>query len=139
VTAAALTLEEIRERVNALAERIGAPAQHLPTYGRSDDLARPHVEVDERGYHYVVVERGQELERRTFSELDDLLYRIFRGVVAAMATDYELDHRASGQDFRRVLFVKRFELLAQLSPEWEERERTEIARVLETNPFDDRA
>jgi len=50
-----LTLDAIKSEVDRLAAKIGASGYILPTYGRSEDLARPHIEVDSRGYHYVVV------------------------------------------------------------------------------------
>jgi hypothetical protein len=62
-----LSLEEIKSEIDDLAQRIGASGLILPTYGRSEDFARPHIEVDDSGYHYVVVERGQEMERFKYS------------------------------------------------------------------------
>jgi hypothetical protein len=53
--------------IDDLAQRIGASGLILPTYGRSEDFARPYIEVDDSGYHYVVVERGQEMERFKYS------------------------------------------------------------------------
>ena len=57
-----------------MANTIGAPANRLPTFGRSEQSGRPHIEVDPVGYHYIIAERGQELERRITFDLDDLLY-----------------------------------------------------------------
>jgi len=37
------TLREIEADVNALATRIGASANDLPTYGKSRDFAYPHI------------------------------------------------------------------------------------------------
>jgi hypothetical protein len=51
-----LTLDEVKQWV----ERVDAqlPGRHSsdqrPTYGRSEDLARPHSEIDS-AYHYVIV------------------------------------------------------------------------------------
>ena len=58
-------LARIRSEVSRRALTIGASGYVLPTYGQSEDAARPHIEADSRGYHYVVVERGQELKRVT--------------------------------------------------------------------------
>ncbi len=58
-----MTLSEIKAEVDRLATQIGALGYVLPTYGSSEDGARPRIEVNARSYHYVIVESGQELER----------------------------------------------------------------------------
>jgi hypothetical protein len=60
-----LRLLDIEKRVRDLARQVGAPDRLLPTFGHSEDSARLHVEVDDVGLHYVVVERGKEVERNT--------------------------------------------------------------------------
>ena len=132
------SLAEIKSEVDRRAALIGAgghPA--LPTYGQTEDGARPHIEVDSRGYQFVVVERGQERSRFTTHDLDELLYRIFQSVTFDLAVSYELAHRVETQDSRRVVFKREVELLTQLSPVWGERERTEHQCILSKHPFDD--
>jgi hypothetical protein len=80
-----LNLDAVRKRVEALARVIDAPVDSLPTYGHSADFGRPHIEVDSGNYHYVVCERGEELEREVFLDEGGLLYRIFRSVSFDMA------------------------------------------------------
>ena len=67
------SLNEIKSEIDRLAAQIGAPDDLLPTYGYSEDGARPHIEIDSHGYHYVVVERGEEINRVTTNSLDELL------------------------------------------------------------------
>lgn len=131
-----LSLAAIQARVEALAERIGAPAHLLPTYGATEDFARPHVEADDR-YHFVVVERGQELERSSSPDLDALLYRVFRSVAFSMACAYELARRRPGRDPRRLIFQHERDLLAVLDPAWSERIAAEQAATLAKHPFAD--
>jgi protein-S-isoprenylcysteine O-methyltransferase Ste14 len=132
------SLTEIKAEVDRLAATIGATGNHvLPTYGHTEDFARPHVEVDSRGYHFVVVERGHELERFTTDELDDLLYRVFESVTFSLAFDYELVHRIGTQDCRRLGFQRQTELLSQLSKRWAERTAERHACILREHPFDD--
>lgn len=134
------SLAEIKSEVNRRATLIGAAGHHsLPTYGRTEDGARPHIEVDSRGYHFVVVERGQELERFTTFELDEVLYRIFQSVTFSLAIEYELAHRVETQDCRRIGFQKQVELLAQLSQRWADTEVDEHQRILQEHPFDDQS
>ena len=132
-----LTLSEIKAEVDRLAAQIDASEYVLPTYGRSEDGARPHIEVDARGYHYVIVERGQELERRTTNDLGELLFNVFKSVTFSLASKYELAHRIEHQDCRRTLFQRQVELLSMLSPYWGERESQSHEQILRQHPFDD--
>ena len=134
-----ISLPEIKVEVDRLAARIGASGYVLPTYGYTEDGARPHVEVDVRGYHYVIVERGRELKRITTDDLDELFYNIFEGVTFSLAGDYEVNHRIEGQDSRRLLFQRQVELLSALSPQWGERESRRHERILHEYPYCDRA
>ncbi len=134
-----LTLPEIKAEVDRLAAQIGTSGRLLPTYGRSEDGARPHIEVDSRGYHYVVIERGQELERLTTNDLDELLFNIFEGVTFSLASKYEMAHRVDSQDSRRILFRHQIESLSELYPHWGEREAQRHEQILRRHPFDDNA
>src|SRR5688572_20312308 len=102
--------------VAAMASSIAAPQRSLPTYGHSEDGARPHIETLSGAYHYVVVERGCELERRRTPDYQQLLYWVFADVTHTMAFHYELHHRVANQDSRRIAFAKQIELMARLSP-----------------------
>jgi hypothetical protein len=130
-------LSTIEAEVLRLAAIIGASGYVLPTFGHSEDSARPHVESDGRGFHFVIVERGQELRRITTQNMDDLLYHVFEAVTFSLACDFELAHRIQGQDFRRMLFKRQIDLLALLSPAWAERESRDHDRILHEHPFDD--
>ena len=134
-----LTLPEVKAEVERLAAEIGAAGYVLPTYGRSEDGARPHIEVDSRGYHYVAVERGQELERLTTDDLGELLSKVFAGVTFSLASEDELEHRVEGQDPRRILFRRQVGLLSELYPCWGEREAQRHEQILREYPFDDNA
>jgi hypothetical protein len=134
-----VTLTDIKTRVDQLATHIGAAGNLLPTFGRNEYDAHPHIEVDSRGYHYVVVERGREIERFCTTRLDDLLFRIFQDVAFVLAMQYESAHRVPGQDPRRVLFAHQVELLSRLSPVWAEREALRQQQTLEQHPYDDAA
>ena len=124
------TLAEIEAAVTEVADRINPREYYLPTYGRSEDLARPHIETAARNMSYVIVERGTELQRRTTTDLDTLLYWIFRDVTFSMAVDYEVAHRIEGQDFRILLFQHQLHLLQDLRPEGRGRYATEKAARL---------
>lgn len=131
------TLPEIEAEINRLAVIVGASGYVLPTYGRTEDGAHPHIESDACGYHYVVVERGKELRRDTTHEFDMLLYHVFETVTFSLACDYELAHRIAGEDFRRLLFSQQIKLLSSLSSTWAERKSLKYDRILQQSPFND--
>jgi hypothetical protein len=131
------SLDEIKTDIIAFAYLIDAPKYIIPTFGYSEDFAKPHIEVDGRGYHYVVVERGAELSRKTTTAFNELLYWVFDGITFEMATEYEMKNRNAKQDFRRILFEKQVELLRTVNPEFAERKKSEIEHILEINPFKD--
>lgn len=134
------SLDDIRKRVDDLSAKISAPDSLLPTYGYSKDFAYPHIEVDKAGLmHFVVMERGQEIERKTTDDLDTLLYWIFSGVTFSMACSYEVKHRIENEDCRRIIFKKQEEWLCILSNAWQEREANEHKAILRRYPFDDLA
>lgn len=130
------TLSEIEAEVTRIGQVLGASRNDLPTYGYSRDFAYPHVEVDDR-YHYVIVERGQELDRKSTLDLQELLYWIFSDTTHSMAFAYELKNRIEDQDCRRIAFPKQVELLALISPKMAERRAREIEDILRKAPYDD--
>lgn len=97
----------------------------------------PHVEFANGTYYYVVTERGTEFERESFTDKDDLLYRLVADITFGMAVDHELRNRIGGQDFRRVMFGKRIELMERVGPEFGAKARQETAEILKENPYDD--
>ncbi|PXA98229.1 hypothetical protein DMC47_09485 [Nostoc sp. 3335mG] len=130
-------LREIQARVRELVDQVGAPPGDPVTYGSSRQTGTPHIEVDSR-YHFVVCERGNEFERRTTDDLDELLYWILEGVTFSMASNFEVKHRRPGEDSRRQLFAKQIEYLERLSPQWAARQEAEHAEILSRHPFVDR-
>jgi hypothetical protein len=131
------TLQEIEADVARLAARVGAFPDDLPTYDTSRDAGHPHIEVDAGLYHYVVVERGKEIARRSSSNYDDLLYWIFEYVTFNLAFSYEALHRIEDRDCRRIAFPRQIELMRRLGPDMGKRMEREIANILERAPYDD--
>lgn len=135
-----ITLDDIKKKVEEMAIKINATTDLLPTYGYTNDFAYPHIETDNLGLlHFVVVERGQELERKTTDKLDDLLYWIFASITFSMACDYELKNRIEDKDCRRIMFQKQEELLGKLNESWKKKENAKHQQILKTHPFDDLA
>ncbi len=133
------SLPDLEAEIRAMALVIAAPASALPTFGKTEDGARPHIEVRPDAYHYVVVERGCELERKRTPDLQELLYWVFADVTHQMAFQYELHHRVEGQDCRRIAFAKQSELMGKLSPSFALRTDRQIERILARAPYVDTA
>jgi hypothetical protein len=129
-------LASIERRARELANRIGAPDGTLPVFGRNPLGDGTSVQRTD-AYHYIIEERGLERERRTTTDIDELLYWIFSSATFSMACDWELRHRCEGEDFRRRLFAKQEELLGGLSPEWAAREANRHRDILRRHPFRD--
>src|SRR5262249_6300723 len=131
VKSAVSALEAIRYQVDELSATIEAPPGFLPTFGRSEQSGRPHVEVSANGaMHWVVCERGTEFERRTTFVRDELLYWVFDAVTFEMASRWELAHRKADEDFRKQMFLKQFQLLDALSPDWAERRKEDLGPLI---------
>jgi len=130
-------LEAARAETNRLAALISARADGLPTFGSTEDFARPHVEASPSGYYYVIVERGVELQRTHVGDLRELMFLVFRDVCFEEAGRFELQNRVPGQDHRRIRFARQLELLEKLNPVWREREAARLDQVLEHHPYRD--
>ena len=129
------TLQEIEKEVAKLARRVGASLLDMPAYGVPQDFGYPHIEVKDGLYHYVVVERGEETERLSSADFDDLIYWIFSSVTHRMAF---LDTgRIKDQDCRRVAFPQQIMLMKRLGPKMGERMEQHIAEILRVAPYDD--
>jgi hypothetical protein len=126
-----LTLDDIHGEVDRLAQLIGPPQDLLPSYGISRDFGYPHIEVNGALMSYVVMERGQDIDRHSSVDLDDILYWVFQSVTFSMAVKWEVAHRVAGQDFRRLMWTKQFELLDVLNPHWTARCRRDLGDRLE--------
>ena len=95
----------------------------------------PHIELVDGKFHFVVTERGIELERRMGLSADEVLYLLFDGITQHMATQYELENRKESQDGRLVWFPYQEKLMGDLNPSWGERLKSEHAAILREHPF----
>ena len=55
---------------------------------------------------------------------------MFRSVTFSIASRWELGNREEGQDIRKLLWTKQFELLDRLNPAWVGRHRQELGPLL---------
>ena len=132
-----VTLASVTKATQILSKKIVASPDTFPTFGGSEQSGRPHVEIYDHSYHYVVCERGQEFERRITNDVYELLYWIFADITFELACSYELGHRQAGKDTRRLLFQKQEELLSILDIEWSKRKERDYVEILKHHPFND--
>lgn len=117
-------VKEINEKLIANSLKIDAPKDLLPLINESNDSAYPFIEVDSFGTMFFVIrERGEEIERRITTNLEDLLYWVFSGITFTMACKYELDNRIEEQDSRILIFKKQTELLNAINENWASKEK----------------
>lgn len=131
------TIAAIKSCYYSITRQLKVPAAHMHFATTPQHDGSPHVEINGDSYCYVVTERGQEFERRRTTDPDELLYWLVSDVTRAMASDYELRHRAARKDFRRLLFKKHLELLNDVRGEWSQRKKAEYDQVLAEHPFRD--
>ena len=130
------SISTIRKKVREYGKKIGVPKKLLTVPTTTDGFGTPHIEIDDRGYHYVVSERGTEYKRKTTRNVHTLLYWIFKDIVFEMASDFELNHRKPEEDFRRILFNKDLELFEKLDRQWYMWEKEDIDNILKENPYE---
>ena len=99
-----LPIAQVMAEIRRLAARIDLPEGTLPTACVTPWDSHPSIEVHSSGYHYVLVERGEETERFVTPDLDTLLFKVFWSITFAQAVRYEVKHRVPGRDPRRLLW-----------------------------------
>jgi hypothetical protein len=129
-----VSLAEIRNLANDHASRAGM--RDIAIFSTPRGNGSPYIEAGD-AYHYVVEERGVELERRQTGNLDELLYWILADATFSAACSFELENRKPNEDSRRQLFARQEALLEQISPGWAQRKAAEHRVVLTQHPFDD--
>ena len=132
-----MSISTIRKKIRQYSKQINSPKRLITVRSTPTQFGDPHIEIDERGYHYVNWERGIEHERRTTEELDELLYWLMADITHNMASDYELNHRVPKQDFRRLLFETQLNLLKKINADFHNRMEEEINEILINNPYQD--
>lgn len=128
-------LERLQSEFDTQCAKLGV-RREIRTQSLNDGSA--HVEiVDGWKLSYVVSDHGQERERRSTHDFQDILYWMMEDVVSGLAAEYEAAHRVAGQDSRRQSFPKRVEMMGKARPEWGTRQSSQLDRVLQITPYYD--
>lgn len=129
--------KDLQDKIDEIGKIIDAPRSWLIVLYQPANDGSPYVAIDGDKFFYIYSERGCEIYREPISSLDELMYFILARAANRMALDHELDNRVEGQDFRRIYFSKRIELMNKLNPQWGERCRKEIEEILVSAPYSD--
>jgi hypothetical protein len=132
-------VEEIKSELEELVKEINPPQAYFPTYNWSEGSGRPHIEVHNDGYHFVVSERGKVFQRNVTRDINELLYWAVSCITHPMASQYELKHRIPNQDFRRLMFQKDIELLTVVRKDFADKRQKEIEETLMKHPYNDKS
>jgi hypothetical protein len=124
-----IMMEDVKAAVRDLVAKLDGGDRHEVIAFSPQDFARPYVEIHGAMLHWVVVERGRELERRTTSDLNELLHWVALDATRSMAGSWELGQRwrfPAGRDTRIGWLAKQIELLRRLDAQWAEQLRAGI-------------
>ncbi|HED1216686.1 TPA: hypothetical protein R4R66_004545, partial [Enterobacter asburiae] len=94
-----------------------------------DGVATPYLEIHGKEYHFIVSERGLEIQRKVTLSDDEILYWFVESAVAGLASTYAASH-SSEREFREVYFRRQYSLMLSIKPEWATRKRKEITELL---------
>lgn len=122
------------ERMLHMAEIIKASPKSLPGFVPKD-AAVPFAKVGDGEMHWIVVERGEELDHRSTRDLHEWLSWVFVAVTRNEASRWELDNRIPYVESRLSIFCRQLELLARLDDEWADAKLADYMRTLARSPY----
>ncbi len=127
--------QQIQKIINDYSKRIGLNINDVTLRDMPSGLGEPDLEISDDYYHYVICERGSELSRESFLDVDDFIYEFFEMVTSMVAGEYEQDNSIIGEDQRVIRFNKQIELMTQLNHEWGRKKEADIAETLKHFPY----
>jgi len=130
-----LNHQQVQEIINGYGRKIGLSANEVVLRNEPSGFGEPHLEISDDYYHYVICERGSELSRESFLNVDDFIYEFFEMVTSMLAGEYEQENRVIGEDQRVIRFNKQIELMTQLNHEWRRKKEADIAETLKNFPY----
>lgn len=134
-----MELDQLQREYNRLCQRTW-PSENTYFFQieRSDDGA-PHVEFSDGNYHYIVTERGLELERRSTDDAREILFWMLKDLTFWEGVALEFKNRVEGRDCRRSIFPHQLELMRRADEQFAVRLENDIAETLKQNPYTDQA
>ena len=127
-------LDAIRIRFQEISRLLNAPDERTTFRTTPEHDGSWHCEQDGETFHFVITERGMEVERQTTRDAYELLYWLVSDVTFGMAIDYELQSRGSNDsdktDGRNVWMRHQVELLRTVNKSWADSKHLEHSSML---------
>jgi len=134
------TIDELQLEMDGIAARINAELYRrevtIPT--EEPTPGEPWYEIEDGKYY--IKRRGERsgVVRSTLIENEnEFLYKRTRLLIHRVASDWEIQHRQWGVDFRRMLFAKQLELFGLVNKQWQQRMSADFESILRQHPFND--
>lgn len=89
-----------------------------------------YVFSDEKGYHYVISERGEEIVHKLTDQVFEISFWTVYPFVINESFEYERMHRKGNVDSRKIAFERQFETLKILGDDYVKRGEIEINKLL---------
>ena len=112
-------LDDIKKKIERLAELIQAPEHLLPSVGGPSK--ETDVFLDSSGYLCYGTNDWRNTNSVICYDEDDLLFRVFNTITWIMAHQYAKENKNENEDFSNLCFNKQAELLGKLNIEWSAR------------------
>lgn len=130
-------LQILQTKYNELCQRIRPYDGQYTVLTEREDVGVAHVEFTGGEYHYIVTERGLDLERRSTADQSEILYWMIYSLTFWMGVEFEFKNRTEGPDSRRMIFAHWLEQMKKAGQSMADRLENDIAEILAKNPFVD--
>ncbi|OSZ81752.1 hypothetical protein CAP35_00350 [Chitinophagaceae bacterium IBVUCB1] len=118
-----ITNHDVIEMMMAMAKLIDAPLSLLPLVD-NENVEGQYIIIEGKyfqTFRLITKERGQILDFKIATNLQDLMYYVFKTVTFSMAINLEQGSLKTDGDFRKRLLIKQLDLLKVLSKEFHDR------------------
>lgn len=136
-----MKLEELQELIYEYGNKIGLPPDSnlYPMFSSSGNVFSDGgtIYIDKDEYNYIIMERGKINNHYKSSNLEDILYQIFKIITNSLASKYELEHRNNKEDSRQIRWKKQMELLGKINLNFIATRQNEIEKILKIAPYRD--
>lgn len=88
-------------------------------------------------YHILFTEKGKIKSDIVTSDEREVLWNALKTLSIKIITDFAIENREKGKDFRRNLFAKEIEIFSMFGTDFEKRKVKEIEDILKNNPYHD--
>ncbi|MBN3082366.1 hypothetical protein H4F49_17165 [Pectobacterium polaris] len=129
------TIEELRAELLKIGQQLGGgvrPNYYFFIPDKPDGLATPYLEIHGEEYHFILSERGIEMERHVTLSDEDILYWFTDCGVCGMASSYAALNSSPDRTFRDVYLRRQYHLMFSIKPEWATRKHKEFAALLKS-------